>query len=497
MIKTFISLVTMLLIAATLQAQTPIGSRYSWNNLPKAELPVFSTDTFSVVKYGAVPDGVSLNTASIQKAIDDCSKNGGVVLFPEGVWMTGPIVLKSKVNLHFQKNAVLLFSSNFDLYPLVEANWEGKPTYRNQSPISGKGLENIAITGKGFIDGNGDFWRCVFKSQLTEPEWNKKVSTGGVVSDDGKSWYPSLKFQKGQNTPNAGLIIGGKTAKDYDDIKDYLRPNLLVLDQCKRVLLEGVTFQNSPAWCLHPLMCSDLTLKAVKVKNPDYAQNGDGIDVESCKNVLLEDCTFDVGDDGICIKSGKDKYGRKRGIPAENIVIRNCTVYKGHGGFVVGSEMSGGVHNIFVTDCTFLGTDKGIRFKTARGRGGIVENIFIRNIMMKDIQQEAIFFDMYYFMKVPGAGEKQEIPPVTEATPLFRNIEISNVICSGAEKGIFMRGLPEMAVKNITISNCTLNAKKSSEFTDAKDITLNKVKLVVAESDPIKADKNNTTLTIK
>jgi polygalacturonase len=163
---------------------------------------------------------------------------------------------------------------------------------------------------------------------------------------------------------------------------------------------------------------------------------------------------------------------------------------------VVGSEMSGGVRNIFVTDCTFIGTDKGIRFKTARGRGGIVENIFIRNIMMKDIQQEAIFFDAYYFMKAPGVGEKQEIPPVTEATPQFRDILIDHVVCSGADKGIFMRGLPEMPVKNIAISNCVLNAKKSSEFSEAKDIVLNKVRLVVAEGDPIKADKKNTNLII-
>lgn len=497
MTKIFISLFSMLLVAALLKAQTPFNSRFSWNNLPKAELPVFRADTFSIVKYGSVPDGVTLNTASIQKAIDNCSRLGGVVLFPEGVWMTGPIVLKSNVNLHFKKNAVLLFSSDFNLYPLVEANWEGKPTYRNQSPISGKGLENIAFTGNGFIDGNGDFWRIVNRDQLTEPEWNRKVASGGVVGEDGKSWFPSTKSLKGKKTINAGLIAEAKTAKDYEDIKDYLRPNLLVLDQCKRVLLEGVTFQNSPAWCLHPLLCTDLTLKGVKVKNPDYAQNGDGIDVESCKNVLLEDCTFDVGDDGICIKSGKDEYGRKRGIPSENIVIRNCTVYKGHGGFVVGSEMSGGARNIFVTDCTFIGTDKGIRFKTARGRGGIVEDIFIRDVMMKDIQQEAIFFDMYYFMKPPVAGEKPEIPQVTEATPQFRDIVIDNVVCSGAEKGIFMRGLPEMALRNVTISNCVLNAKKSSEFSEAKDIILNKVRLIVAEGDPIIANKDNTTLTIK
>ncbi len=225
---------------------------------------------------------------------------------------------------------------------------------------------------------------CI-KAQLTESEWKEKVASGGVLKDDGKTWYPSEQF-KSASVEGKSMLLGEDTKPaDFAGMKDFLRPNLLVLTNCKKVLLEGIIFQNSPAWCLHPLMCQDLTIRNVTTKNPDYAHNGDGMDIESCKNFLIEGCTLDVGDDAICIKSGKDEEGRKRGMPTENGIIRNNTIYKGHGGFVVGSEMSGGARNIFVENCTFMGTDKGLRFKSVRGRGGVVEHIYARNLYMKDI----------------------------------------------------------------------------------------------------------------
>ena len=367
---------------------------------------------------------------------------------------------------------------------------------RNQSPISGANLQNIAITGKGIIDGNGDYWRMVTKDVLTEREWQKKVASGGSVSEDGRTWFPSEKTRKGHSLKEPGAIIPGKTEKDYEEVKDFLRPTLLNLTSCKKILLEGVTFQNSPAWGLHLLMSEDITLKNVFVKNPDYAQNGDGVDVESCKNVLMEGCTFDVGDDGICIKSGKDKPGRERGMPTENVVIRNCVVYKGHGGFVIGSEMSGGARNIFVSDCSFVGTDKGLRFKTARGRGGVVEDIYMKNIFMKDIVDEAIYFDMYYFTKPPAPGEKLVTPAVTEETPQFRNFEINNVVCNGANKGIFIRGLPEMSVKNISIKNSVLKANIGAEVIEAENITLQNVSLSAAEINPVVYVENSRSILV-
>jgi polygalacturonase len=461
--------------------------------LPKVQPPVFKKNIFNIVSYGAIPDGITLSTKSINAAIDDCNKKGGgIVLVPKGLWLTGPIVLKSNVNLHLERNALIQFSTDFNQYPLVKGDWEGLPQMRNQSPVSANEATNIAITGSGIIDGAGDSWRMVKREKLTESQWKKLVASGGILSEDKKTWYPSEKSFKGSQLKNPGAITSEKTAEFFDSIKDFLRPNLLVLTNCKKVLLEGVTFQNSPAWCLHPLICEDLTVRNVYVKNPWYAQNGDGIDVESCKNVLIESSTFDVGDDGICIKSGRDETGRKRGRPTENMIVRNCTVYHAHGGFVIGSEMSGGARNLYVNDCIFIGTDIGLRFKTTRGRGGVVEKIYINNISMKDIIGEAILFDMYYAAQdpVPLTGEKREVPKVEfktvdETTPQFRDFHISNVTCNGAAKAIFIRGLPEMHVKNVVIENLTIQANKGIDVQEASGIVLKNAKIITEETDPV------------
>ncbi|MCS3800684.1 glycoside hydrolase family 28 protein [Niastella sp. OAS944] len=478
------------------KAQTA-KSPYSWKNLPKIAEPKFRRDTMSIEKFGAIADGLTLNTVSINKAIATCSaKGGGVVLVPGGVWLTGPVEMKNNVNLHIERDAILLFSNDFDQYPLVEGTYEGRTSARNQSPIFGNNLENIAITGRGIIDGNGDVWRMVGKDKLTEREWKAKKASGGLVSADDRIWFPSAKTKLAFDTKRGTALLPGQTLKDFEDIKDFLRPNLLVFTNCKKVLLEGVTFQNSPAWCLHPVLCEDLTIRNVFAKNPDYAQNGDGLDVESCKNVLIEGCTFDVGDDGICIKSGKDEEGRKRGRPTENVIIRNNVVYKAHGGFVIGSEMSGGARNIFVYDCSFMGTDIGLRFKTARGRGGVVENIFVKNIRMKDIEGDAILWDMYYFTKPPKAGEAVEVPPVTDGTPRFRNFQISDIVCNGAKRGIFIRGLPEMKVKDIELSNIVLKTDKGAEIIEANDIRMKDVTLISDKESPVVYVESGSNITL-
>ena len=484
---------SMILLASPIFAQNT--KPYSWDNLPKIQAPKFMKDTISIQTYGAVADGVTLNTLAINKAIETCSKKGGgVVLIPKGTWLTGPIVLKSNVNLHIKQAALLLLTTDKSQYDLVEGYYEGKKAARNQSPISGTNLENVAITGGGIIDGNGDAWRAVNKRQLTPPQWKEKVASGGFLRADGESWYPSEQFLKASVEGKSMLLTEGKTLADFKDMKDFLRPNLLVLTSCKKVLVEGVTFQNSPAWCIHPLMCQDLTLRKVAIRNPEYAQNGDGMDIESCKNFLIEGCTLDVGDDAICIKSGKDEEGRKRGMPTENGIVRNNTVYNGHGGFVVGSEMSGGARNIFVSDCSFIGTDKGLRFKSVRGRGGVVENIFAKNINMSNIAGEAIFFDMFYFVKFATDGVRDDRPIVNEGTPIFRNMKFENIVCIGATKGIFIRGLAEMPIENIQISNAVLQAEKGAELIDAKGITLTNVKLLSKETKPVIAITNSSQL---
>jgi polygalacturonase len=480
-------LVLLLLATFTAAAQ--------WNKkLPVVISPKFKKDTVSIVKFGAVPDGNTLNTKAINNAIETLAKRGGgVVLVPAGLWLTGPIELKSNINLHIAASATLLFTADKSHYPLVKANWEGLEQMRNQSPISATGATNIAITGKGIIDGNGDGWRAVKSDKLTASQWKKLVASGGVVSDDKKTWYPSEAFMKASKGPaNPGEIKPERDAAYYESIKDFLRPNLFLVTNCKYILLEGVTFQNSAAWCLHPLMSEHLTVRNIFVKNPWYAQNGDGIDVESCSNVLIENSTFDVGDDALCMKSGRDEAGRKRGMPTQNVIIRNCTVYASHGGFVIGSEMSGGAKNMYISNCTFIGTDIGLRFKTTRGRGGVVENIFIKDIYMKDIPGEAILFDMYYMAKDPIAlaGEKRELPkaefkPVDETTPVFKNFHISNVYCNGAAKGIFLRGVPEMHVKDIVLENMVLQADKGIDVQEASNISFRNITIISANTNPV------------
>ena len=462
--------------------------------LPKIYQPHFKRDTFNIVNYGAIADGLTLNAAAINKAIDECAKQGGgTVLIPRGSFVTGPIIMKSNINLHLDKGALLIYTKDFDQYPLVLSSFEGVDAARCQSPLVAENLENIAITGEGILNGNGFYWRPVKKEKLTESQWKEhQRNYGGVLTADGKTWYCSAKALKAAQTNNIGKLTAGKTLKDFEDVKDYMRPNMIRIANCKNVLIEGVTFENSPAWTTHIVMSEHITVRNLKVKNPWYGANTDAIDLESCKNALLEDCNFDTGDDGITIKSGRDADGRKRGMPTKDVIVRNCIVYHAHGGFVVGSEMSGGVNNMFVSNCTFIGSDIGLRFKTTRGRGGMVENIYVSNINMKAIPAEAILFDMYYMAKDPVvlAGEKREPPvvetkPVDETTPQFRNFYFRNITCNGAAKGIMVRGIPEMHIKNILIENAVLQADEGIDIQEASNITLNNITMLTKNTNPV------------
>jgi polygalacturonase len=232
-------------------------------------------------------------------------------------------------------------------------------------------------------------------------------------------------------------------------------------------------------------MCENLMVRNIDVRNPWYSQNGDGIDIESCKNSAVINCTFDVGDDAICIKSGKDKDGRDRGMPTENLIVKNCIVYHGHGGVTVGSEMSGGVKNIHVSGCTFIGTDVGLRFKSNRGRGGVVEGIYISNVDMIDIPTNAISFNLYYgglsvsemMEQNEGAPSVAEVPEVTDETPQFKDISIKNVTCKGALQGIYLQGLPEMNLENVYMENITMEAERGLFCIDADGVTIKNLHL--------------------
>jgi DNA sulfur modification protein DndE len=473
--------------------------------LPKIYTPHFKKDTFNILNYGAIADGLTLNSVAINKAIEACAVNGGgTVVVPGGSFVSGPIIMKSNINLHLNKGALIIYTSDFNQYPLVASTFEGVDAARCQSPFTAENLENIAITGEGIINGNGFYWRPLKKDKMTETEWKlQQQKYGGVLTQDKKTWYSSEKALKGSLTSNIGKLEGGKTLKDFEDIKDFLRPNMIRIFQCKNILIEGVTFENSPAWTTHINASEHITIRNLTVKNPWFGTNTDALDLESCKNALVEDCHFDTGDDGICIKSGRDAEGRKRGLPTKDVIVKNCVVYHAHGGFVVGSEMSGGTNNMFVSNCTFIGTDIGLRFKTTRGRGGMVENIYVNNINMKDIAAEAILFDMYYMAKDPVvlAGEKREPPvvemkPVDETTPQFQNFYFRNITCNGAAKGIFVRGIPEMHVKNVLIENAVLQADDGIDIQEASNITLNNITMLSRNTNPVAYVLNSNNITI-
>ena len=485
-------------------AQVPDLYRDLEFQMPRVTEPVIPANSIYITDFGAKKGGQILCTSAFNKAIETLSRRGGGrVIVPAGTWLTGPITLKSNIELYTEAGALILFSADKNLYPLVETNFEGFDTFRCSSPVNGRNLENISITGRGVFDGSGDAWRAVKKEKLTESQWKKLIASGGLVSENGKTWYPSDQYRKGEEIAEMNVPRQLKTREEFGQIRDFLRPVMISLVSCKKVLIDGPTFQNSPAWCIHPLFCEDLTVKNTTVRNPRYSQNGDGIDIESCKNSLVHDCNFDVGDDAICIKSGKDKEGRTRGLPTENLIVKNCIVYHGHGGVTIGSEMSGGVRNLHVSNCTFIGTDVGLRFKSNRGRGGVVQNIYISNIEMINIPAQAISFDLFYGGKSASEAMdegdvrvEQAIQPVSEETPQFKNIFIREVNCKGAFQGIFMQGLPEMNLENIQLENLQMEADYGLICADANKIKIRNLTLVTRKL-PVMDFKNSHNISIE
>ena len=415
----------------------------------------------NLAKFGGTGDGKTLNTEIIAKAIASLAeKGGGKLVVPPGIWLTGPIRLQSNIELHLEEGALVQFSSDFKQYPQVTLDLKGEKETRLMSPIFGENLQNVAITGRGVFDGAGDAWRPVKKSKMTEGQWKQLLASGGVLEEKGDIWWPS------------------------EEARQDRRPVLMKLLNCRRVLLEGVTFQNSPMWNLNPTLCEDLTIRNVTVRNPWYSQNGDGLDLEHCRNVIVRNSRFDVGDDAICLKSGANERGRRIGVPTENVLIEDCIVYHGHGGFTIGSEMSGGVRNVRVNNCLFMGTDVGLRFKSTRGRGGVVEKIYISKVRMTDIPTEAISFNMYYGGQAPldtkgdfTASEQKEVP-VSEETPQFRDIYIEDVVCRGARSAVLLQGLPEMPIRGIHLRNVSISAQTGMAWMDAENITCENVGIV-------------------
>ena len=446
--------------------------------MPAVVEPTFPDKTFSIKDFGAVGDGQTINTIAFEKTIDACTKaGGGKVVVPAGLWLTGPIQLRSNINLVVERGALIQFTGERTQYPIIQM--EGSNSYVVASPIYGSKLKNVAITGGGILDGAGENWRPLKKSKATEAQW-KEFNKTGVVSNDGQVWWPSKEAMEGEEylkklrkeKPNA-------TAEDYLPAKDFMRPKMVVINNSDKVLIEGVTIRNSPNFVFNPNNCTNLTMRSVNIFNEYWAQNGDGIDISACKNVLIYKCNVSAGDDGICMKSSGAKNPDEARL--ENVVIAGCNVYHAHGGFVIGSNTDGGMNNIYVSDCDFVGTDVGIRVKSNAGRGGLVHNIFIKNIFMSDIVNEAVLFDTYYEDVTAGKNAKDVKTTVADKIPVFKDFYISDVFCRGAKTAISITGLPQMPVQKIYFDNVTISANNGYVSKDVKDINFKNVRLILPD----------------
>lgn len=405
--------------------------------MERAKMATFPDYQVDITKYGAVGDGLTLCTEAIQKAIDEVSaRGGGKVVVPDGIWMIAPITLKSNVNLYLSQNAILMSTPDKKLH--VDKK---NPKGRCLPLINAANAENIAITGSGTIDGNGAYWRPVKRGKMSDTEWNVFKAMGGEITTKGDLWLP-YNLKGIDNITESALK------------EEAARQDIFRVSKCKKVLIQGVTIQNSPRFHVHPLECQDVILDGITVRCPWNAQNGDAIDLSNCQRCIVVNSVVDAGDDGICMKGGIGKSGVEKG-PCKDILIQDNIVYHAHGGFVIGSDVSGGMENIVVRNCRFSGTDIGLRFKSDIGRGGYTKNIYCYDIVMTDIKDDAIGFQCTYIDKTATYKEgSHKTPATTDFAPDFSNIEIYNIVCRGCKNAIKSVGLEGLdCIKDINIKN--------------------------------------------
>ena len=445
-------------------------------SMPVVHVPIFPERIVNIKDHDAVGDGQTVNTEFINSAIQDCAKTGGgTVVVPPGTWLTGPIKLESNINLHVEKGALVQFTKNINNYPFIEST-EGR--FKRTQLISAYEAKNIAITGEGIFDGAGDVWRYVKREDLTEHQWKSLIASGGIVSADGEEWWPSKEAMDAEKfLKESAERKKNPTKEEYESTKEFLRPNLVNFVQCNGILIDGPTFENSPRYHIIPQQCENLIIRNVKVFAPVSGKNTDAIDPSACRNVVIYNCTIDVGDDGICLKPGTIASSQKPGPACENIVVADCVVYHAHGGFVVGSESYGGARNIYVHNCVFIGTDVGLRFKSARGKGGVIEKIFIDGIQMHEIVTDAILFDMYYSGGSPDVEAKKDLTlrkaePITDRTPQFKDFHVQNIVCNGADRAVVINGLPELLIKNMILENVSIESRRGAFIADADGVLM-------------------------
>ena len=419
-------------------------------------VPQFADKAYVITKYGAkATNTAAQNQKAIQKTIDLCSKKGGGrVVIPAGqTFLTGAITLKDGVNLHVEEGAVLEFAFEPELYPIVETSWEGLECFNLSPCVYAFKAKDIAITGKGTIDGGGSNdtwwpWNGNPRFGWKEGMISQRIESRPRLLKNGEDGIPMYN-EKGERSPER--VFGPK---------DGLRPQLVSFNKCEGILLEDITLLRSPFWVIHPLHSTDITVRRVKMIND--GPNGDGCDPECCDRVLIEDCFFNTGDDCIAIKSGRNRDGRERNMPSKNIIIRRCEMKNGHGGVVVGSEISGGCQNVFAHDCVMDSPEleRVLRIKTNSCRGGIIENINMRNIKVGVCKESVLKINLDY--------EPKEVC-CRGNFPTVRNIYMENVTSEQSKYGVQIIGLEEDTyVYDVTVKDCHFNGVKDGNFQSGK-----------------------------
>ena len=390
------------------------------------------------------------NQCQIQEAVNDLGNNGGgrIVLLP-GTYLSNPLCLIDNLELCLKKGAILLFNPDPDVYEAVFTRWEGTELYALQPMLFAEDCHNISLTGKGIIDGQGKYWWELYR-RIRKGESPREIEA----------------CRNNLAAKNAALKTGSGGGGGMET--DFLRPPLVQFKNCQNILIKDITFRNSAFWNTHILYSSDVQIQGANFINPPDSPNTDGLDIDSSNNIKISGCFFDVGDDCVCLKSGMDEDGRRIGIPAENIEISNCQMKNGHGGVVFGSESAGGIKNISIKNCQMTGTDRGIRLKTRRGRGGVIENIVIDNISMDKVLC-VIIANMFYRCGLSEEEQKTmgsiETLPVSEATPAIRNITIKNLTADNVLGGAgYFCGLPERPIEGIRLQNINITLRDTDEL---------------------------------
>ncbi|GAB1483239.1 glycoside hydrolase family 28 protein [Treponema sp.] len=400
--------------------------------------------------FGGINDSKQDNTVALRTALEYLGDSGGgTLLIPPGIWTTGPLRLYSDTKLHLEEGSTLSFIPDPELYRPVRTRWEGIECFAMHPLIFANGQHDVAITGNGSIDGNGAAWWAMLRAKRAANQ--KRPET-------------PIERELARLNPGYESQSGGGGGREFQ----FLRPPTIQFHDCTDVLLENISVANSPFWTIHPVYCDRLTISNVRVRNPLDAPNTDGIDIDSCSNVLISDCQIAVGDDGIALKSGSGPDGIRVNRPTCNVVVRQCRVADGHGGIVIGSETAAGVHDVLTEDCEFLGTDRGIRIKTRRGRGGEIRDLTFRNLRMKD-NLCPLAINMYY--RCGSTASDGELfstfnQPVTNLTPRISNVNISGIRARGCRASAgFIAGLPESPIENLSITDSIFETDESSPAT--------------------------------